>query len=184
MLWSQIQIITVFFLMKEVWAAVVMSLCGVFNPLKVIVSSTRCSTSSTEETSGPQRWGSLFIALQLLLWGASGNHSATLIQRWGGQTFLFWLSLLFCLMNKSTFLHTYTPSRSRLWVQLLLCSSFNIFRDDAARTVCSSLLSSYEQASRPVVEEFRCFTPVKVHSIQLHIEVLHSEVHIRKHYYL
>lgn len=102
--------------------------------------SIRCSTSSFEETSGLETWGSLFIALQLPLWGASGNHSATLIERSRGQTFLFGLSLSFCLMNKSTFLHTRLPllpphpCKSKLWVQLSGCYWLNIFRDDA-RTV-------------------------------------------------
>lgn len=93
-------------------------------------------------------------------------------RRWGGQTFLFWLSLL---EQKYIPSHTPTLRRSELCVQHLVCSWFNIFRDDAARTVCSYLLSLYEQAKRPVVEEFRSFTTVKVHSTPLQRKVLHSE---------
>lgn len=119
--------------------------CGVFDPLKAaVVSSIRYSTSNFEETSGLERWGSLFIALQLPLWGASGNHSATLIERSRGQTFLFRLSLSFCLMNKSTFLHTCppptSPCKSKRWVQLLVCYWLKIFRDDARTVFLSSIV--------------------------------------------
>lgn len=106
----------------------------------------RSSTSSFEGTSGLLRWGSLFIALQLLLWGASGNHSATLIEHWRGQTFFCsCLSLGFCVMDKSAFLHTPSPCKSKHGVQVWVCYQFT-----DARTVflSSGVQNMDKQAER------------------------------------
>lgn len=67
----------------------------------------------------------------------------------GPNLFCLGLSLGFCVMDKSTFLHTHTPCKSKHGVQLWVCYQFTEFRDDARAVFLSSVVQNMDkQAER------------------------------------
>lgn len=63
----------------------------------------------------------------------------------GPNLFCLGLSLGFCLMNKSTFLHTCTPCKSKHRVQVWVCYQFSEFRDDARTAFLSSVVQNMDK---------------------------------------
>lgn len=107
----------------------------------------RCSTSSFEGTREMRKPFYCFtVAFVRRLRKPLSQTNRTLE---GPNLFCLGLSLCFCLMNKSTFLHTPTPPcKSKRRVQVWVCYRFNKFRDDARTVFLSSVQNMDKQAEQ------------------------------------
>lgn len=126
---------------SKLWVSLALKIrhFGVFDP--VLSDSCQKNNSTKKQTSSSgvgtelKRWGSLFIALQLLLSRVSGNHSATLIECPRGQTFLFLFFFFSVLLTK---VHSYTDAHPPGCPK-----GTSKFQDPIAVALIHSIITSY-----------------------------------------